>query len=381
MRAVCLEAPGHVQLVEVPDPEPGPGEVLVRVRACGICGSDLNAWRGVPGISYPLPPGAPATVGAAAVGITDADPITFFVIGDHGGVKTPVPQNAVSYAMQRAPAPPAFVYSVGDIVYFHGEASQYASQFYEPYGHLAAPIVGIPGNHDGDVAVDDAGNPTGRAPLDTFMANFCTPEPQVPPADPQLEFARHTQTQPWCDWTLALRAVTIVGLYTNVPEGGVLQSTQTAWLVQQLQSAPGDRPLIVALHHPPLSVDAHHGGSPAMVTALTQSFQAAGRSPDLILTGHVHDYQRFSWQLGGRAVPTIVQGNSGYHNLHRLAPDATPGLDLGSGITFEFGDDREYGFLTLTAGGGAIRGSYAGVKPGTMADGSDAQVTVGRDSF
>jgi len=59
VRAVCLEAPGHVQLVEVPDPEPGPGEVLVRVRACGICGSDLNAWRGVPGISYPLPPGAP----------------------------------------------------------------------------------------------------------------------------------------------------------------------------------------------------------------------------------------------------------------------------------------------------------------------------------
>jgi threonine dehydrogenase-like Zn-dependent dehydrogenase len=33
--------------------------VLVRVLACGLCGSDQNAWHGVPGLDYPLPPGAP----------------------------------------------------------------------------------------------------------------------------------------------------------------------------------------------------------------------------------------------------------------------------------------------------------------------------------
>jgi threonine dehydrogenase-like Zn-dependent dehydrogenase len=43
----------------VEDPQPGAGEVLVRIEACGLCGSDLNAWRGVPGIEYPLPTGAP----------------------------------------------------------------------------------------------------------------------------------------------------------------------------------------------------------------------------------------------------------------------------------------------------------------------------------
>jgi len=31
----------------------------VRIRACGVCGSDLNAWRGVPGVEYPLVSGAP----------------------------------------------------------------------------------------------------------------------------------------------------------------------------------------------------------------------------------------------------------------------------------------------------------------------------------
>src|SRR5207248_3437206 len=40
-------------------PQPGTGEVLVRVRACGVCGSDLNAWRGVPGVEFPLAAGAP----------------------------------------------------------------------------------------------------------------------------------------------------------------------------------------------------------------------------------------------------------------------------------------------------------------------------------
>jgi threonine dehydrogenase-like Zn-dependent dehydrogenase len=33
--------------------------VVLRVRACGVCGSDLNAWRGVPGVEYPLAPGRP----------------------------------------------------------------------------------------------------------------------------------------------------------------------------------------------------------------------------------------------------------------------------------------------------------------------------------
>jgi hypothetical protein len=59
MRAVRLVGPPELQLVKVAEPTPGPGEVLVRVRACGVCASDLNAWRGVPGIEFPLEAGAP----------------------------------------------------------------------------------------------------------------------------------------------------------------------------------------------------------------------------------------------------------------------------------------------------------------------------------
>lgn len=44
MRAALLRAPGRVELVELPVPALGPGEALVRVRACSICGSDLMDW-------------------------------------------------------------------------------------------------------------------------------------------------------------------------------------------------------------------------------------------------------------------------------------------------------------------------------------------------
>lgn len=44
MRAVLMER-GRLWVDTVPDPVPGPGEVLVRNRACGICGSDLHAAR------------------------------------------------------------------------------------------------------------------------------------------------------------------------------------------------------------------------------------------------------------------------------------------------------------------------------------------------
>jgi 2-desacetyl-2-hydroxyethyl bacteriochlorophyllide A dehydrogenase len=46
MKAVVLRKPGVLEVAEVPRPRAGPGEVLVRVRACGICGSDLRYLRG-----------------------------------------------------------------------------------------------------------------------------------------------------------------------------------------------------------------------------------------------------------------------------------------------------------------------------------------------
>lgn len=45
LAAVLVEA-GRIEVREIPDPEPGPDEVIVKVKACGICGSDLRYFYG-----------------------------------------------------------------------------------------------------------------------------------------------------------------------------------------------------------------------------------------------------------------------------------------------------------------------------------------------
>jgi threonine dehydrogenase-like Zn-dependent dehydrogenase len=46
MRALVVDAPGAAAVRTLPVPEAGPGEVLVRVEAAGICGSDLDLLEG-----------------------------------------------------------------------------------------------------------------------------------------------------------------------------------------------------------------------------------------------------------------------------------------------------------------------------------------------
>ena len=69
MLALLLTAPSQLELTDFPDPTPGAGEVLVRVRACGICGSDLHGWDGSTGRRRPpLIMGHEAAGEVAAVG-------------------------------------------------------------------------------------------------------------------------------------------------------------------------------------------------------------------------------------------------------------------------------------------------------------------------
>src|ERR1700758_4916542 len=58
MRALVIQKPGEALIENIPQPEPRPGQVLLRVRMIGLCGSDLNWYRGKnPLVSYPCIPG------------------------------------------------------------------------------------------------------------------------------------------------------------------------------------------------------------------------------------------------------------------------------------------------------------------------------------
>jgi threonine dehydrogenase-like Zn-dependent dehydrogenase len=69
MRAAVLAAPGEIRIDEVVKPEPGEGEVRVRLEGCGVCASNLEPWAGLPWISYP---GEPGGLGHEGWGTVDA---------------------------------------------------------------------------------------------------------------------------------------------------------------------------------------------------------------------------------------------------------------------------------------------------------------------
>src|SRR5689334_16248182 len=55
MRAYRLHSRGETRLVDVDDPVAGPGQVLLRVLATGVCHSDLNVRAGAAGAGWALP--------------------------------------------------------------------------------------------------------------------------------------------------------------------------------------------------------------------------------------------------------------------------------------------------------------------------------------
>ena len=83
MKALLLSEYKHLEVVDLATPTPGPHEVLVRVAACGICGSDVHGYDGSTGRR--IPPlvmgheaaGTIAAVGSEVNGFAERDRVTF----------------------------------------------------------------------------------------------------------------------------------------------------------------------------------------------------------------------------------------------------------------------------------------------------------------
>ncbi len=291
--------------------------------------------------------------------------LVFHAVGDTGGIKDATFQDDVAAAMVEdlarnaagSPAP-SFFYHLGDVVYFNGEVGDYYSQFYSPYERYTAPILSIPGNHDGD-PVDAS-----QTSLDGWVRYFMTRTPGIDPIS--RDAPRVSLSLPNVYWTLTTPFFTLVGMYTNVPEHGSIDSVQQQWLTNEFAEAATDRALLVALHHPIYSFDDHHSGSSRMADAVQHAINDTRRVPNLVLTGHVHNYQRIEKAVHGRApTPFIVVGGGGYHNLHHfntdVHPDAGPTTDPQTGATLVAGIDHEWSYLTLTVDAQRISGVVTSV--------------------
>src|SRR5271163_3312781 len=80
MPAAVYQRPGVVEVEDRPVPRPGPGQVLVEVDHCGICGSDIHllfeGWAGKPGlIAGHEFTGTVASIGTGVTGWSPGDPV------------------------------------------------------------------------------------------------------------------------------------------------------------------------------------------------------------------------------------------------------------------------------------------------------------------
>ncbi len=280
---------------------------------------------------------------AALEAIDRAGVLRFHCVGDTGGFHNPIPQRAVAAAMTTELAgeePARFFYHLGDIVYLNGERANYGAQFFEPYGEYGAPILAVAGNHDGDLpAGSDA------EPLEAFVEQFCSPDGHP------WSTGRASQQQPNVYWTLEHEWVTIIGLYTGVPEGGTIDQRQLDWLSNELMEARQGVTLILAMHHPVFSADTMHGSNLALRDTLDESFARAGRIPDAVFSAHAHNYQRYARVHDGRQVPYVVAGSGGFPELHGLGygvPDLPASFAGLPDLTLEAYQHRAFGFLTVS---------------------------------
>jgi len=316
--------------------------------------------------------------------IQSAGRIAFHSVGDTGAAKVDHQQTVaralanqanVADAMAHDLAganPPAFFFHLGDIIYHFGEAQYYYDQFYEPYRAYDRPIFAVPGNHDGSLFGPTSSapqNPTLQAYLDNFCAASAGPSPDAG------GMVRSAMTQPGAYFTLDAPFVSIIGLYSNVLEGpGVISSQKGAYPTvsdvqlgflqnELLRLKPsrqaGQRAIVVALHHPPLSVDSVHGGSTGLSQDLDTTFQAAGFWPDMVLSGHAHLYQRFTQRVNNNAqqLPYVICGCGGF----AVSPPQTnvgPAPVTVGNDTMEIDPIMKFGYLTITCDGNTLASEF-----------------------
>ena len=379
--------------------------------------------RGEPDDLFTLQ-GAIGAHGAEVIsGIKAAKQISFHALGDSGAANAGKYKNEIGVADQLTAdcheadeaERPSFLFHLGDVVYDFGESQYYYDQFYEPFRNYPAPIFAIPGNHDSFVV---PGTSSGETPLTIFARNFCAAQPAITVEAASLH--RTAMMQPGVYFTLDAPFVRIIGLFSNALEDpGVISSDGGKWpgvpdyqldyLAAQLKRIKSEKyagAVLLAVHHPPFSYSppkkvggsgGNHGCSTAMLKQIDAICHDAGIYPHAFLSGHAHNYQRYTRtvQLGAKDfdVPFVVCGDGG-HNVNRLvqgrrgqpAKEPRNGSDVSyldssdevtkKGLLLEKYDDSHYGYLRVDVDKEQLRIGFHLVGASSLAQSRFDMVTV-----
>ena len=335
--------------------------------------------------------------GASAVQkITSAGQMVFHSVGDTGNTRGPETQSEVADKMvsdfvEKEPSDvPIFFLHLGDVIYNFGESKYYYDQFYDPYREYPAPIVALAGNHDGMVDPESS-----ATTLTAFVNNFCAEDFHTTAEAGGLN--RTAQIQPGVFYTFEAPFIRFFVLYSNTLEDpGVISSEDGTWpdvgdsqltyLKAALQRAKQEKfagALVLAHHHPAYTAGSKHGWSIKLREEVDAICDDVGLWPHAVLSGHAHNYQRFTRVHGKMQIPYIIAGNGG-HGLAKLVRKGQPplrvpvNLDSGNGdqVTFESYDDQGYGYLRIVVNAQQLRIEYHPASDGDTAKTPDDTVII-----
>jgi Calcineurin-like phosphoesterase len=398
----AVDRPGFAQPEATPDPtkfeikHPSDNPAYKKI-------DELNREHKLAPLPFPPPRGLPEPKLALASVLASDDKslqrklvangqIVFHAAGDTGSTRGPETQNLVADKMVNdftddEKERPLFLFHLGDVIYSFGEARYYYDQFYEPYRDYPAPVLAIAGNHDGMVAPG-----TSATTLAAFLENFCATEFEVTPEAGGL--SRTAQIQPGVFFTLeAPPFARILALYSNTLEDpGVIsdatigdsQLTYLKTALARVKSEGFKGALILAHHHPAYTAGSKHGWSEQMVSQIDAICGETGVWPHAVLSGHAHNYQRFTRAHGPTQIPYVICGNGG-HGLAKLTRKGTgalrtPQLLQTTGhadkVTLENYDDQDYGYLRIVVNEKQLRIEYHPASDGADAKTPDDFVTV-----
>ena len=320
--------------------------------------------------------------------VVQSQSIEFVAAGDTGkGINSS--QSDVADAMARDFQPenpatgPTFFLNLGDIIYGPDKKSNYANKFYRPNMSWLRPapgvqgiILGIPGNHDGEVR-----DPHDEPSLAAFLENFCQPAGHHAPMAASFGAAMPNQPGPY--WWLSAPFLDLIGLYSNAAEDfGVLgvddqDTKQQDWLRETLTAIGQSRQhgtrnaLVIATHHPPYNqgladTGTGHAGSPVMLAQIDAACRSAGVWPDLFLSGHSHNYQRYMRTIetaqGSRVIPYLIAGTGGIGsqpvppNVGRFDATGTVHYENALGSTGEH--NTVFGYLRVRASKSIVQATF-----------------------
>ena len=168
-------------------------------------------------------------------------------------------------------------------------------------------------------------------------------------------------------------------------EGGVrttLNDDQLTYLQSALARCKSENfsgAVLVAVHHPPFTGGVNHGGSPRMLQDMDDAATKAGFWPHVVLSGHSHNYQRYTRTVAGDDNSLhVVAGMGGHgadcdadHQQRQCYPHTDPRDDGQHPTTGRSTYDTHYGYMRVIVNATTGCG-WSSTRPRTAARPRDA---------